>query len=153
MCASISSRLTAPSDNPRENAKPAEVVAMALNPRCCRYLAVPMSHGFGSAKHPLSCNRRNSLRFSSIVAMAQCREKPTGSKPKTESAVKTNVGSIFNSRLEVYMCLMQDHGHSSHAFRSYRTTQTRGHHVHRHGGLQHAGAARRQAGAGIVGGT
>src|SRR5256885_4260623 len=153
MCAIISSRLTEPSAIPRENAKPADVVAIALNPRCSKYFAVPMSHGFGIAKQPLSCSRRNSLRFSSIVAMAQCRERPTGSKSKTESAVKTNVGPIFNSRLEVYICLMQDHGDSSHAFRSYRTTQTRGHHVHRHGGLQDAGAAQRQACAGIVGGT
>ena len=30
----MSSRETAPSDNPREKAKPAEVVASAVNPRC-----------------------------------------------------------------------------------------------------------------------
>src|SRR5438552_1960575 len=71
MCASISSRSTAPSDNPRENAKPADVVAIALNPRCCRYLAVPMSHGFGIAKHPLSWRRRNSARLSSIDFMTE----------------------------------------------------------------------------------
>src|SRR2546423_1049285 len=75
MCASISSRLTAPSDNPRENAKPADVVAIAVNPRCCKYFAVPMSHGFGIAKHPLSCSRRNSFRFCSLVGIAQCRER------------------------------------------------------------------------------
>ena len=30
----------------------AEVVAIALNPRCWRYFAVPMSQGFGRAKQP-----------------------------------------------------------------------------------------------------
>src|ERR1700736_108073 len=34
-----------------------------------------MSHGFGIAKHPLSWSRRNSPRFSSIVAMAESRER------------------------------------------------------------------------------
>src|SRR5437870_4606488 len=65
----MSSRLTAPSDNPRENANPADVVAIALKPKCCKYLAVPMSHGFGSPKQPLSCSLRNSVRFSSIDFM------------------------------------------------------------------------------------
>src|ERR1700736_1228901 len=77
MCASMSSRLTAPSDNPRENAKPADVVAIALNRRCCRYLAVPMSHGFGIAKQPHSRRRPNSLRLSSIVAILQSSDKLT----------------------------------------------------------------------------
>src|SRR5947208_12653180 len=59
ICASISSRGTAPSGLPRENANPAEVVASALNPRRSRYFAVPMSHGFGSTKQPDSCSARN----------------------------------------------------------------------------------------------
>src|ERR1700737_1982377 len=80
MCASMSSRLTAPSDNPRENAKPADVVAIALNRRCCRYLAVPMSHGFGIAKQPLSWSPRNFLRLFSLVAILQSGEKLTAEK-------------------------------------------------------------------------
>src|SRR5436305_14315220 len=59
MCASISSRGTAPSGLPREKAKPADVVASALNPSRSRLIAVPMSHGFGSTKHPDSCIARN----------------------------------------------------------------------------------------------
>ena len=58
--ASIMSRGTAhsASGSPRENAKPELVVASALKPRCARYCAVPMSHGFGMTKQPLSCSRR-----------------------------------------------------------------------------------------------
>src|SRR6266849_2599070 len=59
MCASISSRGTPPSRFPREKAKPAEVVASALNPRRRRYIAVPISQGFGRTKHPDSCIARN----------------------------------------------------------------------------------------------
>src|ERR1043166_7256552 len=59
MCASISSRDTPPSRFPREKANPAEVVASASNPRCSKKIAVPMSQGFGSTKHPDSCIARN----------------------------------------------------------------------------------------------
>src|SRR5439155_20393450 len=59
MCASISSRGTQPSGLPREKAEPAEVVASALNPSCSKYIAVPISHGFGSTKQPDSCIVRN----------------------------------------------------------------------------------------------
>src|SRR6185295_13498331 len=57
-CPSMASRSTAPSGNPRAKAKPADVVATALNPRCSRYAAVPASHGFGRTKHPESCKVR-----------------------------------------------------------------------------------------------
>src|SRR5205814_5138978 len=50
-------------------AKPAEVVAIALNPRCCKYFALPMSHGFGMAKQPLSCSCRKVCRRSGMLAM------------------------------------------------------------------------------------
>src|SRR5262245_8912318 len=55
MCASISSRGTPPSNFPREKANPAEVVASASKPRFSKWMVVPMSHGFGSTKHPDSC--------------------------------------------------------------------------------------------------
>ena len=55
MCASISSRETPPSRLPREKANPAEVVASASKPRFSKQIVVPMSHGFGSTKHPDSC--------------------------------------------------------------------------------------------------
>lgn len=38
-------------------------------------MTVPMSHGFGIAKHPFSWSPKNSLRFSSIDGIAQCGEK------------------------------------------------------------------------------
>src|SRR5271165_3025878 len=64
MCSSTMSRGTAQSESgsPREKAKPALVVASALNPKPCRYLAVPTSHGLGITKHPLSCSFRNAAR-------------------------------------------------------------------------------------------
>ncbi len=38
-------------------------------------MTVPMSHGFGIAKHPLSWSPKNSLHLSSIDGIAQCGEK------------------------------------------------------------------------------
>src|SRR5437660_12838900 len=55
MCESISSSETPPSGLPREKAKPADVVASASKPRCCRYRAVPTFHGLGRTKQPDSC--------------------------------------------------------------------------------------------------
>jgi hypothetical protein len=42
------------SGRPCENAKPALVVAIAGNPRRCRYKADPTSHGLGMTKQPAS---------------------------------------------------------------------------------------------------
>src|SRR6185503_17758690 len=70
MWASISSRATAPSPCPRDQAKPALVVARALKPMLCRYLTVPMSQGLGMTKHPLACSLRKAVRFSAVVGMA-----------------------------------------------------------------------------------
>src|SRR5262245_39699734 len=53
---------TAPSDNARENAKPALEVATAFKPRCCRYCADPLSHGFGITKQPLSWSSLKAVR-------------------------------------------------------------------------------------------
>src|SRR6267143_7085964 len=62
MCASIRSHGIAETESgkPREKAKPADVVATALKPTCCKYLAVPTSHGFGRTKQPDACKARNS---------------------------------------------------------------------------------------------
>jgi hypothetical protein len=58
----IISKPTAPSGRPREKAKPALVVASALNPSDASSLAVPISHGLGMT---------NALR-------ASCSARPEG---------------------------------------------------------------------------
>src|SRR5262245_50636792 len=70
MWASMASRVTPPSPKPRDQAKPALVVARALKPMFCRYRTVPMSQGLGMTKQPLSCRRRKVARFSAVVGMA-----------------------------------------------------------------------------------
>src|SRR5690242_15212490 len=86
MCAIMSSRVTDPSANPREKAKPAEVVAIALKPRCCRYFAVPGSHGFGRAKQPFWCNSQNISRRSAIVGIV--RLSTLGSQLSTIASIE-----------------------------------------------------------------
>src|SRR5215831_10039091 len=49
----MSSRCTTVSASPCEKAIPALVVASAEKPKCRRYRAEPISHGFGITKHPL----------------------------------------------------------------------------------------------------
>jgi hypothetical protein len=76
ICESISPNKIAPSGFPREKAKPAD----ALNPSCCKYTAVPASHGFGRTKHPDSWSARNRAiaedcaEFSSFI----CKLIPPG---------------------------------------------------------------------------
>src|SRR5687767_7229423 len=54
-CSSTASTAGASSSIPLLKAKPEDVVASALKPRCRRYIAEPTSQGFGSTKQPSAC--------------------------------------------------------------------------------------------------
>lgn len=57
------------SGKPLENARPADVVASALKPICCKHFALPISHGFGRTKQPDSCNVR---KVSGVRDLTDC---------------------------------------------------------------------------------
>ena len=63
---------TAPSGSPRENAKPALVVASALKPKEASSFAVPMSQGLGMTKVE-SCKARKTLPLSTDAPLYACR--------------------------------------------------------------------------------
>ncbi len=58
-CARASSTDTPLSGRPVLHANPELVVASAVKPRCARYRALPISHGFGITKQPASWSVRN----------------------------------------------------------------------------------------------
>src|ERR1700722_14596069 len=66
-CCNTSSSVTRLSDLPIDQAKPALVEAIALKPICCSALALPISQGLGSTKHPVWCIFRKVARLSAVV--------------------------------------------------------------------------------------
>src|SRR5450631_571614 len=80
-CASVWSRPIRLSGWPTVQAKPALVVASALNPIEASACALPTSQGFGITKHPEACNRRNSDIRSALAIMAHLVHRHGGPGP------------------------------------------------------------------------